>query len=281
MEKGSIKENENLLRHIILNSILNIRKKYKKAIYGNIVIACDARDYWRRDIFPHYKAGRKKARDESKIDWDAAFAVINRVTSELNEVFPYKVVLVDKAEADDVVAVLTEYTQGNELTTVGMYPEPQLVLAIAEDLDFIQLFKYDNFKLFHPRKKKMAVKPTASGLLEFTREHIAKAGDDGIPTILCNDDHFVREVKTRAPSMSAKRLAEFKAKGRDACQNDVEKRNWDRNARLIDFVNIPKDVSDRIIEAYEAAPCKMDRGAIFDYLVKNGCRQLLDSISDF
>lgn len=281
IEKGSIKENEDLIRHIVLNSILGIRKKYKRSEYGQLVIALDGRQYWRKDIFPHYKAGRKKAREESKINWDEVFRVINQLSEDLKCVFPYKVVSVDAAEADDIIAVLTDYTQTNELSESGLYPEPQNVLAISEDMDFMQLFKYDNFKLYHPRKKKMAMRLSTLGLLEFTREHVAKAGDDGIPGILCDDDHFVKDVKVRAPSMSAKRLAEFKALGRDACKNDIEKRNWDRNERLIDFKFIPQNIHDDIIEAYKVAPCKSDKGLIFNYLVKHGCRQLLNDIESF
>lgn len=281
LAKGTEKENEALIRHIILNSILNYRKKYKKATYGEMVIALDSRNYWRKDIFPHYKAGRKEVREASAIDWNAVFDIINQIQQDLIDVFPYKVVQADKAEADDIVAVLTKYTQTNELIKSGLYPEPQQVLAIAEDLDFIQLHKYDNFRQYHPRKKKMAVKPSTVGLLEFTREHIAKACDDGIPGILCDDDHFVKEVKIRAKSMSAKRLAEFKLHGRGACESDIEKRNWDRNEKLINFEFIPQDIEDAIIAAYKSAPCKSDKGLIFEYLVKHGCRQLLNNLDDF
>lgn len=282
IEKGSQQENADLIRHVVLNSILSIRKKYKKSIYGNLVIALDGRKYWRRDIFPYYKAARKKARDASKIDWNFVFGVINEVSADLEKLFPYKVVHVAEAEADDIIAVLTKYTQTHELVNSGMYPEPQHVLVISEDTDFIQLNKYDNFKLYHPRKKKMAIKPSATGLLEFTREHISK-GDagDGIPSILSDDDHFVKEEKVRAKSMTAKRLEEFIRIGRDACLNDTEKRNWDRNARLVDFDFIPKQIEDSIIEAYKNSNVVSDRGLIFNYLVKHRCRQLLDSLEDF
>lgn len=281
LEKGTIKENEDLIRHIIINSVLNVRKKYGKSAYGNVVLACDARTYWRNEIFPHYKGNRKVAREESKIDWDAAFNVINQVLLDIERVFPYKVINVPRAEADDVIAVLTEYTQENELVTTGLYEESQPVLVVAEDLDFTQLFKYDNFKQFYPRKKKMAVRLTTHALLEFTREHVAKAGDDGIPGILCPDDHFVKEVKVRAPNMSAKRLEEFKSIGRAACKDDLEKSRWDRNEKLIDFVHIPAEVSLAIIEAYKNANGKTDRNAIFEYLVEKRCRVLLNSIEDF
>ena len=281
LEKGTPQENENIIRHIVLNSIVTLRKKFKKSEYGDLVICLDGRKYWRKDIFPHYKAGRKEAREKSKIDWDSVFKIINQLSQDLVDHFPYKVVSVNEAEADDIIAILSKYTQTNEQSSIGMYPEPQPVVIVAEDLDFIQLHKYDNVRQYHPRKRKMAIKPTVAGLLEFTREHIARAGDDSIPGVLCDPDHFVKEVKTRAPKMSSKRIAEFKALGRDACQNDFEKANWDRNEQLIDFNFIPDDIEINIIEAYKTANVSGTRNDVFNYLVKHGCRQLLDSISDF
>lgn len=281
LEKGSEQENRDLIRHIILQSIVLIRKKYNKRLYGEIVIACDGRDYWRRDQFPQYKGDRKKIREESKIDWNFMFGVFNEVRQDLMDVFPYRVVLIDRAEADDIIGVLTKYTQTEELVKTGMIPEPQNVVAVSEDLDFVQLHKYENFRMWMPRKKKMHDKMSAKALLEFTRIHITKAGDDGIPNVLSADDVFVTEPKTRQTTVSAKRLAEFIELGKEACRTDVERRNWDRNTLLIDLDNIPKEVSDAIIEAYKNAKVNKDRTDIFNYLIKHRCRQLLNSLEDF
>lgn len=281
LERGSLKENEDLIRHIVLTSILTIRKKFKRAKYGDLVIACDGGNYWRKTIFPHYKASRKKAREASKIDWTTVFKIIDELSIDIERVFPYKIIQVNGAEADDIIAVLTKYTQDNEMSHNGLYPEAQRVIAISEDMDFMQLFKYENFELYHPRKGKLATKLSSQKLLEFTRSHIAYAGDDGIPTILCDDDHFVKEVKVRAPPMKAARLDQFKSHGRDACIDDLERKRWDRNQRLIDFDFIPNDISAAIVTAYHSSNSKIDRNSIFEYLVSNGCRQLLNDVELF
>ena len=52
-----------LVRHMILNTIRGYRKRWHEE-YGEIVIACDNRRYWRRKVFPNYKA-RKKTREDS------------------------------------------------------------------------------------------------------------------------------------------------------------------------------------------------------------------------
>ena len=41
-----------LLRHMILNTIRSYNKKHKDK-YGEVIIACDNRLYWRRSIFPY------------------------------------------------------------------------------------------------------------------------------------------------------------------------------------------------------------------------------------
>lgn len=281
LESGSEAENRDLIRHVILQSIVYIRKKYNKRLYGEVVIACDGHDYWRREHFVHYKAGRKKVREESKIDWEFLFKVFDEIREDLINVFPYRVVLIDRAEADDVIGVLTKYTQTNELVRTGLMFEPQNVVVVSEDLDFVQLHKYDNFRLWMPRKKKLHPLMGVKALSDFVVEHTVKAGDDGIPNILSADNVFVTEPKTRQTTVSAKRLAEFKESGRDACRTDDERRGWDRNKLLIDLDRIPDKVANDIIEAYKIANVNNDRNDIFNYLIKRGCRQLLNSLEDF
>lgn len=281
LKKSSPKEMEGIIRHVILNSILNVRKKFKRSEYGDLVICLDARTYWRRDIFPFYKATRKKARDESDLDWDAIFQIMNILIEDIKIHFSYNVVVVDKAEADDIIAVLCKYTQTNELKTIGFETESQKIVIVSEDLDFIQLQKYPNVQQYLPRKKKLHDKLGKKALEDFIIEHIVKAGDDGIPSIMCDDDHFIKEEKVRAKPISSKRLQAFKDQGRDECTNDVEKRNWDRNSKLIDFDHIPDDISELIVDTYRSSKSTGDHGTIFNYLVKNGCRQLLDHVQEF
>jgi len=272
---------DGIIRHVILTSVLNVRKKFPAHKYGNIVIAIDDRNYWRRDIFPHYKANRKKAREESGIDWNKVFTITDQLIDDLSEHFTYKVIKVNRAEADDVVAVLTKYTQTNELQKIGFDTEMQPVVVVSEDQDFVQLMKYGNFQLWLPRKKKFHAQLNTGELKEYVNEHVCKAGDDGIPTINCDDDHFVKEEKVRAKPITAKMKAEFREKGRDACDSDIQRRNWDRNARLIKFEYIPEDVEQSIVDAYVNYNLTGSKSKIFNYLVKNRCRQLLDNVEEF
>ena len=59
---------EDMLRHMILNSVRMYQKKYGPE-YGQITLCTDASHTWRKDFMPLYKANRKKSRDASNLDW--------------------------------------------------------------------------------------------------------------------------------------------------------------------------------------------------------------------
>lgn len=266
----------NIIRHAILTGLKMYKKKYS-AQYGEMVIACDGREYWRKEIFPYYKAGRKKTRDASDLDWKLIFDTISQIRDDLAANFPYKVIHIERAEADDVIATLCKWTQENGLVDRGMFDEKQPVMIVSSDGDFKQLHKYDNVKQYSPIQKKQV---TCDDPVAYLAEHIAKAGDDGIPNCLSKDDVLITEG-VRQTKMTSKRLAEFVEKGRDACQTDEERRNWDRNRALIDLSLIPEDIESSIVNAYINSKPTGDKMSIYHYLVKHRCRLLLDDLEEF
>ena len=280
--KGTESEVKNLIRHVTLSTLKSYKKKYGREC-GELVIACDGRKYWRKDIFEHYKASRKKMRDASDLDWKLIFDTLSEMRDDIAKYFPYKVIHLERAEADDIIAVLTEWAQSNELLKVGLIEEPQQVLILSSDKDFKQLqlapFSTGNVRQWSPMQKKY-VTASKKEILDFTVEHIVK-GDtgDGIPNTLSSDDVFVKGERQKP--VSAKRLQEFLERGKDACRNDEERRNWDRNARLVAFDNIPKDVKEDIIACYLNTKPTGDKMTIMNYLIEHRCRLLLDEIEEF
>lgn len=274
----SQEEVKDLIRHIVLSTILNYKKKYGSQ-YGNIVICCDGRKYWRKEVFPYYKGDRKKNREKSDFDWKLIFEVLDQMRADLREFFPYKVIHLDRAEADDVIAILTEWSQTNELVQDGLYERPQKNIIISSDHDFLQLQKYEGVAQFSPNTKKL-IKMSHKDLYVKYITHIVKAGDDGIPNILSKDDVLVTEGVRQTP-MSAKRLEEFIEQGKDACRNDDERRNWDRNETLVSFAKIPEDIREGILSEYIKGTQNIDRMRIMSYLIKNKCRLLLNSLEEF
>lgn len=269
LKKGSEIEKKNLIRHVVLSSIKSYKKKYAKT-HGEVVIACDSRSYWRKEFFPNYKGCRKKARDQSDLDWSFIFDAMSEIKNDLIEHFQYKVICVNRCEADDVIAVLTENTQE--------FGQHESVMIISSDKDFKQLHQYDNVSQFSPMLKKQ-IKVSTKELHAWMMEHVVK-GDagDGIPNILSGDSVFMDGERQKP--VSAKRLQEFIDNGFIACKNDEERRNYHRNSTLVDFKYIPEDVKKAILEAFEVKS-KGSKQAIMNYLIKNRCRMLLDEIEEF
>lgn len=266
----------NIIRHAILTGIKYYKKRYG-AQYGEIVLACDGQNYWRKDIFEYYKAKRKTDREKSPLDWKLIFDTMSTIRDEIAEHFPYRVVRVDSAEADDVIASLCKWTQTDGLIDHGVYEVKQPVLIVSGDNDFLQLQKYDNVKQYSPSKKKLLdCKDPAA----YLREHIACAGDDGIPNVLSPDNVFVTPG-ARQGKMTAAKKEKFIALGRDACENEDQLRNWDRNNQLINLDLIPLDLQQLIIDTYINGAPKGNKMTIYNYLVQNRCRLLLDDIEEF
>lgn len=276
--KGTESEVKNLIRHVTLSTLKSYKKKYGKE-YGELVICCDGRNYWRREFFQHYKAGRKKARDKSDLDWGLIFDTLNEMRQDIAQHFPYRVIHVDRAEADDIIATMTKWVQTNDLVMEGLVEEPQKVLILSSDGDFKQLQQLGAVKQWSPMQKKYVV-GTKQEIIEKKIEHIVK-GDagDGVPNILSKDDVFVTGERQRP--VSAKRLQEFFDNGFIACKNDDERRNWQRNITLVDFDFIPEDVQQSIVDAYINSKPKGDKMSVMNYLIANRCRLLLDEIEEF
>ena len=210
-------DSEELIRHMILNSIRMYNKKYRDE-YGQMVICTDGFNTWRKEYFPQYKAARKKNRTESNLDWNEIFRVLNQIREDLANHFPYKVVHMEGCEADDVIGALTIDSQE--------FGKNEPIMIISSDKDFIQLQRYSNVKQFSPIQKKAVSDPNPR---KYLFEHILK-GDkgDGIPNILSGDNTFVDEI--RQSPMTAKKIEHFahNADKLDEVMTTEEFRNFQR-----------------------------------------------------
>lgn len=273
---------KDLIRHMIINALRSYKVKFG-AEFGELVIACDNRKYWRKDKFPYYKASRKKARQDSGFDWKLIFDTLSEIKAELHQFFPYQVIDVEGAEADDVIAILTLWTQTNGFKSAeGLFgePEPQPVLILSGDHDFIQLQKYKNVSQFSPIHKKW-IKPDQS-IQHYLMEHIIK-GDkgDGIPNILSADDTFTTDARQRP--ITTKKMEPWLSINPDEFTTHVDTetaRNFQRNRYLIDFDYIPDTVRNNIITAWQTQPRK-DKSQLLNYFMEHRMKNLIDSLGDF
>jgi hypothetical protein len=256
---------EDLLRHMILNSIRAYNVKFKNE-FGEMIIACDAGNNWRRQIFPYYKANRRKNREKSEINWTVVFETLNKVRDELKDYFPYRVIHVDGAEADDVIGTLAQ-TYGNT---------HEKILILSGDKDFVQLQSYMNVQQFDPVRKKFR---KTNDVDKFIKEHIIR-GDigDGVPNFLSADDTFV--VGARQKPISQKKLDQWlESDPKEFCDEKML-RGYLRNQQLVDLSFIPLDIKKEVLVQYEEQAGK-GRDKLFNYFIDRRLKLLVESINEF
>lgn len=226
--------NEGMLRHLFLNTIRMYRKQFKND-YGEVVLCLESSNCWRKQVFPNYKANRKKAKDEH--DWKTVFEYFENYLSEINEIFPWMMLRVPTAEADDIIAVVCQQFHCDEK-----------ILILSNDKDFMQLQRYPAIKQYSPIKKELL---QCTQPKDFLLEHILK-GDvsDGIPNILSDDDTFVVHGK-RQRSLGKKKMLQMISDG-----NLSAMEHWERNQTLVDFTRIPDTLREAIIQQYHSEKAK-------------------------
>ena len=253
---------ESMVRHMILNSIRMYRKEHH-AEYGEVVLTWDSKHSWRRDYYPEYKAGRRKGREESDLNWDDIFGTLNKIRNEIKENFPYKYLEVFGAEADDIIGYLCEENRDEK------------ILIISGDKDFIQLQKYTNVTQWSPITKKQVngFDPTI-----YLKEHILK-GDtsDGVPNVLSPDNTFTDGLRQRP--LTRKKIQSWLIGG-GSDWNDEVKRNFQRNLTLIDLTKTPEELKNQIRLEYNNAP-HGDRSKLLNYFMQNKLKELTENIGEF
>lgn len=264
---------ESMLRHMVLNSIRSYKIKFKDE-YGDLVIACDNTNYWRRKLFPYYKANRKKNIEKSELNWKDIFKCMNKIRAELKEFFPYRVIDIESAEADDVIGTLCmEYGVTEEFLA---HEDVEKILILSGDKDFMQLQRFKNVTQYDPVQKKYK---KCADPVSFLKEHIIRGDSgDGIPNFLSTDNCLV--VGDRQKPVMAKKLTEWLKQEPEAFCNESMMRNYKRNEQLIDLTNIPNDIYQRVIEAYESQRNKK-KGDLLNYFMVHKLKNLTENIGDF
>lgn len=264
-----------IIKHQILNSIRMYNLKFRKE-YGTMVICCDATS-WRRSYFPEYKFKRKEDRDKAVakgIDWEQLFEIINGVREDLQNNFPYSVVYVEGAEADDIIGGLVERTQE--------FGQGEKVMIVSGDHDFIQLHRHSNVKQFAPVQKKQV---KDADPVKYLREHIIR-GDkgDGVPSMHSHDKIFVEGGRQKPI------LKSFIEPLTNMTEDELEKhltkdqwRNYIRNRTLVDLSYTPEDIMENIYKTHDDEMAKIAKGnnKVLNYLIANRMRLLIECVGEF
>ena len=249
------------VRPAVLNTLRIYRTKFVSE-FGELILCCDDRKTWRKDIFPNYKASRKKTRAATSIDWEKLYECLNQLKEEFTEWFPYKLIQVEKAEADDVIAIL-----------VGLINERSLILS--SDKDFVQLHQF-NVRQYSPIQKKFVEGDPKWSL----HEKIIK-GDvgDGVPNIMSDDNVFVDEGRRQKPITKKKVDAWYELKPDMYCSSEML-RNYNRNKQLVDLGEVPESIRINITKRFETTTVG-DRKRLLTYFINHRLKNLTESLSEF
>ena len=251
-----------VIRPAVLNTLRIYRNKFVSE-YGELILCCDDRKTWRKDIFPNYKASRKKTRKVSGIDWNNLYDCLNQLKDELSYWFPYKLIQVEKAEADDIIAIL-----------VNLIHERTLILS--SDKDFVQLQTF-NIRQYSPMQKKFVDSESAERSLH---EKIVR-GDvgDGIPNIMSDDNVFIDEGRRQKPVTKKKVDAWYDLDPDMYCTAEML-RNYKRNKQLVDLGEVPESIRINITKQFETTQVG-ERSRLLTYFVNHRLKNLTESLSEF
>lgn len=234
LEKAAVELNAHNLECSLAQSVFWFKKKFQDE-YGHVVICCDSKSNWRRDLFPYYKQRRRDKRSSDEKDWDSIFDMFSLVKSNFAKNMQETVLEIDGLEGDDLIAL------GTKLIT----KKPHLI--ISSDKDMTQLLMQPGVKMFHVLHQEFAEFNDRDFILQVLK------GDrsDGVPSILCEDDHFVNEdapikrltkkytdpIDSLDPEIIRKVFSDFE---------DVDKivEHFKRNKKLIDLDEIPEKYKD-------------------------------------
>ena len=263
----NVKLEEGLIRHMVLNVIRTNVNKFRE--YGEVVLCCDNRNYWRKSVFPFYKAGRKKAREKSDLDWHLIFDILSKLKTELRENFPYKVIDVDGAEADDIIGTL-----------VPRHVMHEDILILSSDGDFLQLQAYNKnakfkVKQYNPALKKFVV--SEDPIRELKEKIIKGDKGDGIPNIISPSDCFVRDL--RQTPITKGKLDKFLTE-HYSDYDSIANTGFTRNQLLIDLSLIPGDIKEKIINTYDDTK-PAPRSKLLNYFIEYRLKNLMDVIEEF
>lgn len=261
------KDSKQFWKYLMLNSLQKLRSKHKP----NETIICFDSISWREKFFPFYKARRKLKKKESDVDYAEFIEVIDEIKEDFETFFPYKVVKVKWAEADDIIGVLVRELKKDR---------DQIIIA-SRDKDFKQLLG-PKVKLWDTVDWKW--KTTDDPKTFLIKQILSGDSNDDVPNVKSDDDTFITDGK-RQKACGPKTIDKILDQGIKEWvhENDLIK-NYRRNKRLIQLspVSIPDKVWNAVVKTYEDCEDKQPNYMmIMEYFQRNRMKRLAGLIDKF
>jgi len=224
-----------------------------------IVLVFDVKNSWRYEIFPNYKSARKNKIDHSKkpLNKKKFLIALESLITDIVEYFPsITTIKVDRAEGDDIIAVLSKdvFNKDNHE-----------VIIVSGDTDLNQLISLRNVKQYDPKKNQYF------NVLNPKRELDIKIlkGDtsDSIPSIKYKVVGIVKAAEILGMSNGVDTFIDSYS---SQLERDTIRERFELNTKLINLDFIPNDVRCSIIESYKNIKnTPVDGKKLMNYLFKN------------
>jgi len=249
--KETMQETEfKLFRHIYFKTLFASIKKFQP---DEVILALEGRGgNWRRKIYPDYKKSRKKAKEESPVDFETFFKVLEDFEESMRGNLPFKVLKIPKVEADDIIGILSKKVKNKKK------------IIVSSDRDFKQLLIYKNVKLWDPIRK--------------TWIESDDPKKDLLIKVICGDSSD--EVPSLKKGVGVKTAEKIINKGieelkRWLLHEDLLKK-FKRNNQLINLSKIPKIIEKEVMKRYHNYT--LPDPQIPEFLYKYNFRYFIDRI---
>lgn len=141
--------------------------------YDEVILACDGKHNWRKDLIPQVKA------DRVPLD-KAIYEKFNDLLKKLEESTFFHVLWLDHIEADDIASVCCRYFKDKE------------VILVSSDGDWEQLWHYDNVKIYSPHAKSKRYKVKSPNFNAYKRiaKMVMTKGHNNLDIAIENEEDY-------------------------------------------------------------------------------------------
>lgn len=260
-----------LLRHQMLMSIIAGRKHHG---VKQVILACDSTSgYWRATEYPHYKGYRAIQRKESAIPWKVVNDFFKEFKQEVREHFPWRVIEIPQAEADDVIA-----------TICIRWGVDKNILIVGSDGDFVQLHRYPGVYQYDPIKREYLLdKDPEVELQKKILQGESKTGD-GIGNVMmsmdeCHDWLFNGVRKKPFGEKAAEKVLTQGVPEWLKEQEEGIQENYTRNEKLVDLRYVPEELMREILSSFRLEVSNKNTMALLEYLGSMRLRVIAENIA--
>ena len=222
IDHDSVMENEEFIMKytsMFKNTLLKFQRRFNIP-NENVILAkdCSRSHIWRKDFYPEYKRNRDD-RSVNKFNSCVFKYTYGTIVELLKASLGFKVIELDRAEADDVIALMS-----NAIHELSPHTH---VYVVSNDNDYIQL--EDEFTHVVDMK-----------CVSLSNKMLCTPRDYLMTKIIMGDkSDNIPPIAKRIGKKRAAALATNPPELDKLLANDSVKCQYDLNSRLIDFANIP------------------------------------------